>query len=100
MRSHEVVSVVRLMPLDRLREAAKVVGSDGDRRLDVIYTCLKSRRARRALRDFLYSDDALATPRHGGDGGGDCMSVGSPPPPPPRPVRHPRAVRRLDFDDM
>jgi hypothetical protein len=92
MKSHEIVSAVRLMAPEDVHALAGIVGS-APHRMELIYVCLKSQRARRELRKFLYSSCTTPEPK--------SMLDSSPPPAPappaPRLAPKPPCARRLDF---
>lgn len=93
LSSAEVVNVVRFLSIQDVRDLAGMIKSQGKTRLDVIHRCLSSKRARRALAEYVYDD--CSTPRHQGIDAASDMSL-SPPPAPARP--RPKCMRRLDFD--
>lgn len=54
----DVVSAVRLMPPGRVAELAHLLRCEPSTRLDVLYKCITSRRARRKLVKFLHAHTA------------------------------------------
>jgi hypothetical protein len=93
LSSADVVCAVRLLSPHDLKQVADLTGAETSHRMDVVYKCVSSRRARRALLKFLFRE--CQTPR----GAGIYDASGEPPSAPRAPPRpRPACCRRLNFD--